>query len=451
MLVGIAVFAAGLGTADASTAGVFQFVAGEVQLTLASGGARPARKGSPIDVGDTVTTAKNAMAQIKMGDGAIVVVQPDSRMTLAEYHYSGKEDGTENVRFRLEQGGFRTITGAIGHTHKNSYLIETPIAQIGVRGTDHESYYFPVSGPGDGELAKPGVYNKVNVGRTYIRTTSGEVEVGPNQIGYAGSGQDVPSLLPAMPGFFNRAFEPKQIQRGSATRVAMYDAMPVVQTVTTTDGVTLSPATIPAMATGSVVGYIDPRNCANSRCSGINLAIAPNGATLGNTGSDPAFGVSWGSWQGGAPTVDGNATAGGVHFIESTQLTSAAQLAALSHNLVSADYRYVGGPAPTNQLGVQGTINSLTVGVNFSTQTISRYHLDATVGTSWVADIKPGTSATIADFTGANGIQLQGKTSATANGTAHGLFVGSAAEKMITSFGLKAGGDAISGAAYLSR
>src|SRR5215470_12715941 len=112
------------GNALAETAGVFQFVAGDVQITLAGGGSRPAAKGSPIEVGDTIVSAKASMAQLKMGDGAIVVVQPESRLTVMEFIYAGKEDGTEKVRFRLEQGGFRLITGAIGHTNKGNYTIE---------------------------------------------------------------------------------------------------------------------------------------------------------------------------------------------------------------------------------------------------------------------------------------------------------------------------------------
>ena len=83
------------GQALASTAGVFQFVAGDVRVVLAEGSERPAAKGSPISVGDTVTTAKASTAQIKMGDGAIIVVQPESKLTVAEFSYDGKEDGTE--------------------------------------------------------------------------------------------------------------------------------------------------------------------------------------------------------------------------------------------------------------------------------------------------------------------------------------------------------------------
>src|SRR3990172_200033 len=111
---GLALAAAASGQAAASTAGVFQFVTGEVRVLLAAGAERPARKGAPLSVGDTVATARGAVAQIKMGDGAIVVVQPESRLTVAEFRYAGKEDGSEKVVYRLERGGFRAITGAIG-------------------------------------------------------------------------------------------------------------------------------------------------------------------------------------------------------------------------------------------------------------------------------------------------------------------------------------------------
>src|SRR5262245_11477914 len=186
-----ALCAAPAASALAQTAGTFQFVAGDVRLVLASGAERPARKGTPLGKSDTVVTARGGTAQIKMGDGAILVVQPDSRLTVLEFRYDGVEDGTEKVVYRLEQGGFRAITGAIGRRHKDSYQIETPVAQMGVRGTDHETYYLP-SGAGG---APAGAYNKVNVGASYIRTRGGEVSVGPSQAGYAASANEAPRVL----------------------------------------------------------------------------------------------------------------------------------------------------------------------------------------------------------------------------------------------------------------
>jgi hypothetical protein len=456
VLVGVVAMAAGLllgaaGDARASSAGVFQFVAGDVRVA-AGGSERTARKGSLLNVGDVVTTARNATAQIKMGDGAIVLVQPQSRVAIAAYRFEGVEDGTERVVFRLEHGGFRSVTGAIGNTHKNNYRIETPIAQMGVRGTDHESYYFP---PG-AEGGRSGAYNKVNVGLTFIRTGAGEVVIAPNQVGFVASGQDVPALLPAIPDFFNRAVAPRSGAAPRAAERAQAVAPEVVQAVRTSGGGMLQGGVPPAeVGAGSVSGFAEAVGGTFFGRSSINATVVPNGAAIGNAGGDTAFGIEWGTWQGGAPTVNGAVAAGGVHFARSTQYTSATQLAALGAGGITATYGTANGPQPTSQAGVPGTLDSLTVGVNFATQSITSYSVNATVdGRTWSAS----GSGSFGQFTGSNGIALQGTCAGctaapqtAANGSAHGAFVGSNAERMITSFGLRSAQQSISGAASLSR
>jgi hypothetical protein len=444
-----------------TVAGVFQFVKGDVQVQSAGGAAKRAVKGTPLSVGETVKSEKAATAQIKMGDGAIVVVQPDTRVTVVEFRYDGREDGTERVRYRLEQGGFRAVTGVIGRTHKENYLIETPIAQMGVRGTDHESYYFPTPQTREGGTALAGVYNKVNVGLVFIRTAAGELVVAPNQVGYAASAQAIPGLLAGIPGFFNRTagLQSRAVHLPEAGALASEELKPrVTQNVVTAGGILLSGAAGTGGGAGgggggSVVGF-DAGGGAGALRSGVNLAVVSNGATLANAGADGALGIDWGTWTNSLATVAGNATNGGTHFMNSSQLTSAAQLAAMPAMVATATYSYSGGPSPTNQSGVMGTINSLNVGVNFGTQQVTSYNLNATVGAAnWSAN----GSGSFAQFSGASGIALNGSCTGcvggppTASGTAHGLFAGGAAEKMMTSFGLKAANQTVSGAALLAR
>jgi len=447
------------GQAISQTAGVVQFVAGDVQLVQPNGSERAARKGVTVNVGDTLLTAKGAMAQLKMGDGAIVVVVPESRVTVAEFRYTGVEDGTEKVRYRLEQGGFRAVTGAIGRTHKKNYLIETPIAHMGVRGTDHETYYFPATGPVSGEGAKPGAYNKVNVGKTFIRTGVGEVEIEPNQVGFVASATEVPVILPTVPGFFNRSIAPRNARPAVTPATESHQVAQVEQTVDTQDGVNLVHSRGPKIEAGTGDGHLVAfaiqagKGAARFGRSGNGVTVVENGA-VPVTGSGP-YGVNWKSWAGGLVTVGGSATVGTTHMIESSQMTKAAQLAAMPAVMTMASYTHVGGPAPTNYLGTSGKIDSLQVDVNFSTQQITNYSLKASVLADWQAS----GSGSIANFTGTTGIALSGscsgcnpgKGSPTASGTAHGAFVGSAAEGMITSFGLTAAGKSISGAAHLAR
>lgn len=456
ILLGLIVGAAMAGQAHGQTAGVIQFVAGDVKLVPTAGGARDARKGVPVRVGDTLATASGALAQIKMGDGAIVVVQPQSRLTVVEFHYAGREDGSEKVRYRLEHGGFRAVTGAIGRTHKKNYLIETPVAHMGVRGTDHESYYFPATGPVGPDDAKPGAYNKVNTGRTFIRTDVGEVEIDPNEVGYVASAGEVPVILPRVPGFFNRSVAPRNAQRPAADPTPeATDMAEVEQQILGGNGVRLvrtrGPRVQPGTGNGPLVGFVVATGMGGFGNSGNGVTVVDSGATS-TTGS---FGsVDWTTWEGGVAEVGGRGTVGSTHVMWTTDRTD---LASLSHGLVSATYTYSGvGPAPTNQAGVVGSINALSVGVNFSSQMLTSYDLSASAdGITWNSQLNTGAPHSIADFTGVGGVRLTGSCNpcgGTTSGVAHGTFVGSQAENLITTFGLSGSGNkALSGAGVLSR
>jgi hypothetical protein len=460
IFMGFLLGAAGTGPALAQIAGVVQFAAGDVKVLAASGDERVARKGVPVNVGDTLLTAPGALAQLKMGDGAIVVVQPHSRLTVAEFHYEGKEDGTEKVRYRLQNGGFRAITGAIGHTHKQNYLIETPIAHMGVRGTDHETYYFPAGGPmADG--AQPGAYNKVNTGRTYMRTGAGEVEIDPNQVGYVASASQVPAILPTVPGFFNRSIAPRAARPALQPAPVAVQMAKVEQTVQTDEGDKLArPRGAPAPVgngKGPLIGYSVANGAAGFGRSGNGVEFEPSDkAVFTKAGEDTAFGVKWGTWAGGKVEVGGRTAAGPVHVIDSTMKTAAAQLATLTAGGVKGTYSYAAGNGTvSNYLGTPGTIQKLEVGVDFGKQRITNYDLQAKVIGTWRAS----GSGSFAQYLGASGIQLTGSCtgcnpgngSPTASGTAHGAFVGDTAQKMITSFGLSSAGQSISGAALLDR
>ncbi|HEY5898460.1 MAG TPA: FecR family protein, partial [Burkholderiales bacterium] len=168
--------------------GTVQFSAGDVQLRGPDGRERRAEKGAVVNEGDTVVSRPGASAQLKMIDGGIIAVRPDTELKIDQYRYDGREDGSENAAMRLVRGGFRTITGLIGRTRKSNYKVYTPTATIGIRGTDHEPHFVPVPPAGQvvpAGATPPGTYDKVNVGVAYIQTPVGEVNIGRNQVGFA--------------------------------------------------------------------------------------------------------------------------------------------------------------------------------------------------------------------------------------------------------------------------
>jgi hypothetical protein len=87
--------------------------------------------GMKVLLGDRVITDSAGEAQLLFNDGTRMVVGPNSELMLDEFVF--RAGATENqFVVRALNGAFRFITG---EAQKDAYLIQTPSATIGVRGT----------------------------------------------------------------------------------------------------------------------------------------------------------------------------------------------------------------------------------------------------------------------------------------------------------------------------
>ncbi len=199
--------------------GTVQFALGDVRIIGPNGVSRAGVKGALINEGDSVTVGPAASAQLKMVDGGLLAIRPDTQMKFDEYKFSGREDGSERSVMSLLRGGFRSITGAIGRINKNNYRVNTPTATIGIRGTDKEVIVVLPPLPGvalAAAAAAPGTYAKVNVGAAFIRTQVSTVNIAPNQVGFAGAANQSPQLLPRVPDLFRAPPPPTRAQAPAA-------------------------------------------------------------------------------------------------------------------------------------------------------------------------------------------------------------------------------------------
>ncbi len=278
-----------------AAAGRFQFVSGDVRVVNPAGVERPAKKGDAVEEGDTVATGGLASAQLLMSDNGLIALRPDSRLRVDSYVYPGKEDGSEKGFLSLLRGGFRTITGVIGRSNKQNYLVRTPTATIGIRGTDHEPVFIPVPAPGQIPLGNPGTYDKVNVGAAYIQTPQGSVNIAPNQVGFAAPNV-APVLLPRIPDFYKAtpAVQPAAARQAQAeerpamaeTRPAQHEeARPVRETAAADAPATAPPpppTPVPAPATAQTQ---IPITTVDSAGSTINLTAQTITSSTGQTTS----------------------------------------------------------------------------------------------------------------------------------------------------------------------
>jgi hypothetical protein len=118
-----------------------QNVAGEVtrlQGTVEAvqpGSSRTLKFGDKIFVRDSIETGTNTRIQIIFRDGSDLILGEETIFAIDTYIFDDSgNSGT--TAFTLVAGVFRLVTGAIASRDDPSVTIKTPLATIGIRGTD---------------------------------------------------------------------------------------------------------------------------------------------------------------------------------------------------------------------------------------------------------------------------------------------------------------------------
>jgi len=93
-------------------------------------------KGAAIEVGQTVVTGAGGHVHVRFVDDAFVAVRPNSQLTVDDYAFDAANAANNRVKFTLVSGTSRLITGKAGQANKQGFRLNTPMAAIGVRGTD---------------------------------------------------------------------------------------------------------------------------------------------------------------------------------------------------------------------------------------------------------------------------------------------------------------------------
>ncbi len=198
---------------EVNSAATVALVEGDVTIFNAAKQKRSVKVGDNLVEGDAIVTGKDGELHLNMEDGGYMAIRPNTRMRIVKYQANG--DDSDSGVFSLLQGSFRSVTGWIGKLNRDKYLVRTPHATIGIRGTDHEPLVIP---PGSSE-GDPGTYDKVNIGGSYIQTDEGRAEIEPNRAGFVPHGaKGRPRLLQNVPRWF-RATRNEHLLKGKHEQV----------------------------------------------------------------------------------------------------------------------------------------------------------------------------------------------------------------------------------------
>jgi len=117
------------------TVGNVSFVIGRANVQRA-GELLPLSAGSELKVGDQLLTPLNGHVHVRFVDGALVSLRPSSSLKIYEYRFDAQNPAASSVKFELEQGVVRAISGQAAEAAKDKFRLNTPLAAIGVKGTD---------------------------------------------------------------------------------------------------------------------------------------------------------------------------------------------------------------------------------------------------------------------------------------------------------------------------
>ena len=111
-------------------------VIGVARLISADGVSQAVDRGTAVRVGDRIETGAGGHVHLRFVDGARLSVRPSSRLQIENYSRSDEQSALTAIKFRLDEGVVRSITGAWGEAARDRFRLNTPVAAIGVKGTD---------------------------------------------------------------------------------------------------------------------------------------------------------------------------------------------------------------------------------------------------------------------------------------------------------------------------
>jgi hypothetical protein len=115
--------------------GVVSFALGKAHI-LSAGQRQEVSRGLKVFVGDRIHTEASGHVHLRFVDDALVSVRPNSSLDITRYDFNEELPENSAVKFELTEGVARSISGKAAKYARQRFRLNTPVAAIGVRGTD---------------------------------------------------------------------------------------------------------------------------------------------------------------------------------------------------------------------------------------------------------------------------------------------------------------------------
>lgn len=116
---------------QAAEAGKVIFVAGAAQVVD-----RKAAEGDAVQEGELLQTGADGFIYVKTSDNGLFILRPNTKARIVAYHIDQANPENTRVKLELISGVARSKSGDEVKRARQNFRFNTPVAAIGVRGTD---------------------------------------------------------------------------------------------------------------------------------------------------------------------------------------------------------------------------------------------------------------------------------------------------------------------------
>ena len=125
----------GLGGARAQNVGTVVQAIGDARIAD-----QAAALGGAVQQGQQLTTGAESYLYIKTLDGGFLILRPGSTAQIITYQIDAVNPSNSQFKLELSKGVARNISGSAVKNARQNFRFNTPVAAIGVRGTDFTVY-----------------------------------------------------------------------------------------------------------------------------------------------------------------------------------------------------------------------------------------------------------------------------------------------------------------------
>jgi len=118
-------------SSHAAEAGKVIFVAGAAQLVD-----QPAVEGASVQEGQMLQTGADGFLYVKTVDNGLFILRPNTKARIVTYQVDDKNPENTRIKLELISGIARSKSGDAVKRARQNFRFNTPVAAIGVRGTD---------------------------------------------------------------------------------------------------------------------------------------------------------------------------------------------------------------------------------------------------------------------------------------------------------------------------